>query len=179
MIAGKKVALRAVQKQDLLQLMQWRNRADYRQYFREYRELNEQNQELWFDKYVINDKDTIMFAIVSNDEKQELLGCCGLCYINWLQRFADLSLYIGWQNAYIDDEGIAEEACSLLLDYAFGELCLHKVWTEIYEFDAPKNALYLKMGFHQDGLLRDNYYHNKRWWNSRIMSILDKDFYQV
>ena len=40
MIRGKKVALRAVEKEDLPYLMEWRNRPEYRQYFREYRELN-------------------------------------------------------------------------------------------------------------------------------------------
>ena len=176
MISGKKVALRAVQKEDLPFLMEWRNRPEYRQYFREYRELNLQNQEQWFDRTVVNDRNTIMFTIVKSDRPEERLGCCGLCYINWVQRFADLSLYIGWNNAYIDKEGYAQEACELLFDYGFGELGLHKIWTEIYEFDAPKYELYTNMGFEQDGLLRENYYHEGKWWNSRIMSLLERDY---
>lgn len=176
MICKEKVALRAVCREDLPYLMEWRNRPEYRQYFREYRELNMQNQEQWFNNCVVGDKNTIMFTIVKNDDTHEVLGCCGLCYINWVQRFADLSLYIGWQNKYIDDEGYAKEACELLFDYGFGELGLHKIWTEIYEFDEPKNKLYLSLGFSQDGLLRENYFHNGKWWNSRIMSLLDRDY---
>jgi len=177
MIIGKKVILRAISKEDLPQLMKWRNRSDFRKHFREYRELNIQMQENWFNNFVVNDKNTIMFAAISNDEKQELLGCCGLCYINWIQRFADLSLYIGWNNSYIDSCGFAEEACRLLFGYAFGELCMNKIWTEIYEFDNLKNELYLKLGFQQDGLLRENYYYENKWWNSRIMSLLAHDYY--
>ena len=176
MIRGKKVALRAVEKEDLPYLMEWRNRPEYRQCFREYRELNLQNQEQWFERTVVNDRNTIMFTIVRNDESQERLGCCGLCYINWVQRFADLSLYIGWNNTYIDQEGYAQEACDLLFRYGFGELGLHKIWTEIYEFDEPKYRLYTAMDFHQDGLLRENYFHNGKWWNSRILSLLDRDY---
>ncbi|MDO5602257.1 MAG: GNAT family protein [Oscillospiraceae bacterium] len=175
MICGEKTALRAVEKEDLPYLMEWRNRPEYRQYFREYRELNLQNQEQWFNNCVVNDRNTVMFTIVKNDETHERLGCCGLCYINWVQRFADLSLYIGWNNAYIDKEGYAQEACGLLFDYGFQELGLHKIWTEIYEFDTPKQELYLQLGFQQDGLLRENYFHKGKWWNSRIMSLLEQD----
>jgi RimJ/RimL family protein N-acetyltransferase len=106
----------------------------------------------------------------------ELLGCCGYVYINWVHRHADLSLYIGWQGTYIDDKGFAEDACRTLLAYGFNELCLNKVWTEIYEFDHKKKALYDLFGFHQDGLLRQNYFHGGKWWDSRILSLLSKEF---
>ena len=74
----------------------------------------------------------------------------------------------------IDNEGYAEESCQLLLDYGFKELCLNKVWTEIYEFDDKKKALYGKFGFQQDGLLRQNYWYDGKWWDSRILSLLKK-----
>ena len=61
-----------------------------------------------------------------------LIGCCGLVYINWKNSHADLSLYIGKKDLYIDDNGLAEESCKLLLDYAFSDIGLNKVWTEIY-----------------------------------------------
>ena len=176
MIVGSLVALRAVCREDLPILLEWRNRSDYRKYFREYRELNIDNQNEWFNNYVVHDKSTLMFAIVSTSDNK-LLGCCGLCYVNWVQKNADLSLYIGTNGCYIDDNGIAEEACKLLFNYGFGELGLHKIWTEIYEFDKKKYDLYIKLGFSQDALLRDNYFYNHKWENSRIMSIIDSDFY--
>lgn len=178
MIIGQKISLRAISTEDLPLLMEWRNRPHYRQYFREYKELNLQNQQAWFENSVLKDKNTIMFTIVLNDKDHTPIGCCGLCYINWVNRFADLSLYIGHNDAYIDKEGYAEEACRLLFEYGFGELALHKIWTEIYEFDAPKNDLYLQLGFHQDGLLRENYFHENKWHNSRILSLLASDFYK-
>jgi len=176
MIQGQKVSLRAVSRSDLPLLMEWRNQESFRQYFREYRELNMEHQENWFSKFVVGDDRTIMFSVVLNDAPHTLAGCCGLCYINWADRNADLSLYIGHQNAYIDQEGLAEEACRLLFSYGFGELGLHKIWTEIYEFDTPKKDLYTQLGFHQDGLLREQYFHRGRWWNARILSLLASEY---
>ncbi len=179
MIVGEKISLRALEKEDLPFLQAWRNREEFRQYFREYRELNLEDQMSWFQKVVVGSNQTEMFMVVLNDEKNTPVGCCGLCYIHWVQRNADLSLYIGKDGVYIDDEGLAEEACRLLFRYGFGELNLHKIWTEIYEFDEKKYALYTHLGMKQDGWLRDNYFHNNRWWNSRILSILHDEFFAM
>lgn len=175
MIKGKLVGLGAVEKDHLERLRDWRNNTDFRKHFREHRELSKTDQEIWFENIVRKDPTTRMFSI-KRIEDDELLGACGFVYINWIHRHADLSLYIGWKDSYIDEEGYAEESCRLLLDYGFGELCFHKVWTEIYEFDKKKKKLYDSVGFSQDGLLRDNYWFEGRWWNSRMLSILQSEY---
>ncbi|HDP98985.1 MAG TPA: N-acetyltransferase [bacterium] len=175
MIYGKHICLTAVERADIQQLMLWRNQPDFRKHFREYRELNSDMQNKWFEEKVLQDPNTIMFS-VRKENNQQLLGCCGLVYINWIHRHADLSLYIGWNNSYIDDKGYADESCRLLLNYAFNELSLNKVWTEIYEFDGKKKQLYNKFKFQQDGLLRQNYYYDGKWWDSLILSILAEDY---
>lgn len=177
MLNGKLIGLFAVEKEDLEQLLDWRNNTEFRKHFREYRELNMTMQEKWFEQKVLNDPTTMMFSIRRLSDN-ELLGCCGFVYINWVHRHADLSLYIGWEDAYIDNYGYAEESCKLLFDYGFNELNLNKIWTEIYEFDTPKKKLYDQLCFKQDGLLRQNYFYDGKWWDSRIMSILAGEYHQ-
>lgn len=158
MIKGNKVYLSAVEEKDLEQLRYWRNLPEYRKYFREYREISRPMQEKWFSDVINGNNTTIMFAIHMLDNNM-LAGCCGLCYINWVHRYSDLSLYIGKDNVYIDNDGIAEESCRLLFGYAFGELGLNKIWTEIYEFDKKKYNLYNSLGFCKDGFLRKHYFY--------------------
>jgi RimJ/RimL family protein N-acetyltransferase len=177
MLKGKKIGLTAVEKEDLAKLRDWRNEPEFRKNFREYRELNMAMQEKWFEQKVLDDPNTMMFAIRRLSDG-ELLGCCGFVYINWVHRHADLSIYIGWKDAYIDDEGLAPESCELLFKYGFDELNLNKIWTEIYEFDQKKWALYQELGFVQDGLLRENYFYDGKWWGSRMISLLAKDYRQ-
>lgn len=174
MISGKLVGLDPLDSEDLEILRHWRNNPNFRQYFREYREISKDMQTEWY-KRTLNDKSTLMFSVRRLSDGA-LLGCCGLCYINWVNRNADLSLYIGYDDLYIDDIGYAEEATQLLLRYGFYELGLHKVWTEIYEIDTPKKALYEKLGLRIDGVLRDNYFHNGSYLNSFMFSILREDF---
>jgi RimJ/RimL family protein N-acetyltransferase len=175
MLKGQMVGLAAVEREDLKELRDWRNNPEFRKHFREYRELSMADQENWYQHKVLTDPTTMMFSIRSLGNN-ELLGCCGFVYINWVHRHADLSLYIGSKNVYIDDKGVAEDASRVLLRYGFGELGLNKVWTEIYEFDTKKKALYDHIGMKQDGLLRENYFYDGKWWNSRILSILSSEF---
>ncbi|MEY8764936.1 MULTISPECIES: GNAT family N-acetyltransferase [Clostridium] len=175
MLKGKKVYLAAVERNDLALFMNWRNREDFRKYFREYREINCDMQNNWYESKVLNDSSTIMFSIKRIDDNR-LLGCCGLCYLNWIYRYAEISIYIGLDNVYIDNKGYAEESCKLLFEYGFNNLGLNKIWTEIYEFDALKKQLLDKFNFHLDGVLRENYFYNGKWYNSFILSLLNKEF---
>lgn len=175
MLKGERIFLDTIEPQDLEQLRYWRNLPEYRKYFREYQEINSDMQKKWYESKVVNDNSTIMFAI-RDTETQELLGCCGLCYINWVHRNSDLSLYIGKNECYIDEEGIAEEACRLLFNYGFGELGLHKIWTELYEFDEKKISLFQKLGMTIDGIWRSQYFYQGRYWDSKLLEILSTEW---
>ena len=179
MISNNYVNLRAIERKDLEQLQSWRNNSKFRQYFREYRELSFDNQIQWFEQYVINDRNTLMFGI-EDANTNKLVGVNGLCYINWVNRTADLSLYIGWENVYIDEgkNGYARNSLKLLLDYAFLTLNLNKVWTEIYDTDIKKIALFEDFGMHLDGQLRENNFSNGIFIDSRIYSLLAREWTQ-
>jgi hypothetical protein len=176
MITGKLVGLRAIEKSDLALLRDWRNNPKFRKNFREIRELSMSNQEAWFERIVLGSRDDFMFIIVRLEDNTPI-GVCGLTYINWIIRSADFSFYIGHEAKYIDNDGYAEEAAKLLIDYGFNILNLHKIWTELYEFDNIKiSFLTGKLGFHKDGVLVDNCFEGGKYWNSYIVSILAKEF---
>ena len=103
MLKGEITGLRAIERGDLEALRGWRNQPEMRRFFREYREISEDMQTAWYEKKVLADPATRMFAIedlVTGD----LLGACGLCYIDTINRNADFSIYLGADDLYIDDE---------------------------------------------------------------------------
>jgi RimJ/RimL family protein N-acetyltransferase len=173
MLAGSAVTLRAIERNDLEQLLAWRNRPDYRRYFREYRELSMDNQLRWFEGEVIGNPKVRMFSIVERSSGR-LLGACGLCYIDWLRRSSDVSIYIGADDLYIDQH-YAPDAASVMIEYGFKELGLHRLWAEIYDFDDRKKRLLEKLGFHLDGRFRDGHWTEGGWHDSLIYSRLSTD----
>lgn len=175
MIKGKLVGLRALEKDDLPLLRDWRNITAFRRNFREFRELNMTNQENWFSKVNASPND-FMFMIERLEDKLPL-GACGLLYTNWIIRSADFSFYIGNEEAYIDSKGYADEAADVLIKYGFDNLNLNKIWMELYEFDKMKISFFTeKFGFKQDALLRENCFEDGRYWNSLIISLIRSDF---
>ena len=173
MIVGQYSSLRAIERNDLPQLMQWRNNPELRKYFRETSEINSINQDKWFD--MINDMNSIhkMFAIIETDTNR-LIGACGLCYIDWMNRSADFSIYIGYKDIYIDDT-YAIDAGELLRDYGFDILNLHRLWAEIYSIDEPKKKFFNTLNFQLDGELRQTYWYDAVWHNSLFYSLLSNE----
>jgi RimJ/RimL family protein N-acetyltransferase len=173
LITGKKVGLRALEKEDLPFLRDWRNITEFRKHFREVRELSLTDQEAWFDSLQKTKHINYMFTIVDLDTEKPI-GAAGLLYINWIIRSADFSFYIGDKNKYIGNDGIAKESAQLLINYGFNNLNLHKIWMELYEFDSQKiNFFKNDFNFKQDGLLRDNCFEEGKYWDSIILSLIN------
>ena len=170
MLTGSITGLRAVERADLGQLLEWRNRPDYRRFFREHRELSSEQQNAWFENTVLRDPATRMFSIIEISNGR-LLGACGLCYIDWLNKNADFSIYIGADNLYIDGK-FAPDAARVLISHAFGELGMHRLWAEVYDFDEAKQDFFKGLGFSLDGRHRETHWGEGRWNDSLFFGLL-------
>lgn len=129
------VELRAIEREDLPQMLTWRNNPKNRRFFREYRPLNMKHQTAWLES-LADDRNTQMFAIT---ESGELVGACGLTSIDWLARSAEVSLYIG--DCYLDED-MAPQALKCLEKYAQSVVGLRRLWAEVWAFDVRKRALF-------------------------------------
>lgn len=163
-MTGTYVGLRAIEKTDLDLLLKWRNKPEFRVFFREYKELNKDNQMKWYENTVLNDNNTRMFAIIAL-ETEEIIGACGLCFIDWINRNADFSIYIGKNNLYIDDL-YAIDAAKLLETYGFEELNLHRLWAEIYSIDEKKIRFFNQLRFIQEGHFKETHWTTGKWVDS-------------
>jgi RimJ/RimL family protein N-acetyltransferase len=115
-----------------------------------------------------------MFAIVEL-ESGRLLGASGLCYVDWVNRNADFSIYIGADDLYID-EVFAHDAALTMARYAFHELGMHRLWSEIYDFDKPKERFFERLGFTLDGRHRQTHWGEGKWHDSLFYGLLAHDF---
>jgi RimJ/RimL family protein N-acetyltransferase len=173
MLSGELVGLRAVERADLPQLLEWRNAPQLRRYFRERYELGMGDQLAWFERVSapgVRARDAVMFAIVRLPEG-ELVGACGLCYLDWISATAELSIYIGAGLAYVED-ALAPDACGILIDYAFDELNLRRLWVEVFAFDRAKAALLESLGFALEGTQRGHRFEAGSYHDSLLYGLL-------
>jgi len=106
-------------------------------------------------------------------EQRELIGCCGLHYIDWRMRFAEFGIFISKEARGL---GLGREALIMLCNYGFREMNLHKIWAEVYEFNKAI-SLYNDIGFSTDGVLRDNCFNDGKYYNSHIISVLEDEWF--
>jgi RimJ/RimL family protein N-acetyltransferase len=174
MLTGKYVALRTIEREDLPTLLAWRNQPHFRRFFREYRELSIDHQNDWYENIVLKDKAVQMFSIISKEDNS-LLGAAGLCYIDSINHSADLSIYIGHDDLYIDDH-YAVDAANILLNYGFCELNLHRIWAEIYSIDIKKKRFFNHLGFTLEGTHRQTHWTEGCWVDSEFYGLLVNEF---
>lgn len=170
MLKGNYTGLRAIERDDLELLRAWRNRPEYRKYFREFREISIEQQLSWYESVQRKNSDAKMFAIIDL-ENGELIGACGLCYLDQFNRSADLSIYIGTNGCYIDEK-FAPDAAKTLITYGFDELNLHRIWSEIYSIDQKKQKLFKEIGLKHDGTLRQTHWTGGAWCDSLYFGII-------
>jgi len=151
----------------------WRNIPDFRDNFREFREINSEQQMRWFESVSAPNSIHHMFGI-TDKESGELIGAAGLCYIHWAYRTADLSFYIGKDGLYAD--GIyGRDTVEALLKYGFGSLNLNRIWCELYETDSQKIKLLESLNFLREGRLRSNAFKNGKYVDGFIYGKLKSD----
>ena len=73
-------------------------------------------------------------------------------------------------------KGYGTDATRTLLDFAFGELGLHRVELEVNDFNPRAVRAYEKAGFKRDGVLRDSLYREGKFHDVFVMSILREEW---
>ena len=174
MITGDEIILSAIEEHHLKQIVSWRNNPKLRQYFRQINEISLNIQTKWF--YKIEQSCNDYFFSILKKEDLKIIGVCGLNYIHWVNRNAQLSIYIGENNEYIDEAGLALEAADLIINFGFNNLNLKKIICEIFSFDVKKQHLVAKLNFKLEGKLIEQVYKNGEYHDSLIFGLLRRNY---
>ncbi len=175
MIRNDDVVLEEIDEKNLDQMRQWRNMPEMRRYFREWRDITVAKQIDWYNKTGNNSSpNNVHFQIMKYDgniDNRELIGYCGLLNIDFRIRSAEFSVYLGSGRG----KGCGKKALLMLFDYGFKEINLHKIWCEVYDLNTAVEV-YRKIGFVDEGILRDNQFCEGKYINSYRLSMLESEW---
>ncbi len=162
-LKGEKVILRRVVEEDYSTFLLWLNDPEIRinlaiRYTVDIADLKNRLSE------------GVYLSIIFEDK---LAGYVALKDISQLNQRAYLETVVGVQFRRM---GVAKDALITLLNYAFGELNLHKVLLEVYEFNQSAYELYKKVGFVLEGRLRQNSFKMGKFYDLLIMGVLKEEF---
>lgn len=113
------------------------------------------------------------FAIHATDSAAPI-GIISLMNISEANASADLSIIVA--DADYRGRGFGSDAIRTMLRYGFEELALHRVGLSVFEFNEPAIAAYEKLGFREEGRLREVLERDGSRHDAILMSILEREW---
>jgi len=128
--------------------------------------------EITYWKSVYKNEEGIYWAIARSDNNK-LIGTIGLN--NWRKKHNKIELSYDLAKEYWG-KGIMSKALKAILEYAFNEMKINRV--QALTVPENKNSFFLLQsnGFVNEGLLREYRFHNEKYHNLFMFSILKNDF---
>jgi len=176
MIKGKLVNLRAVEKKDLEEIMKWVNDREITKYLVAFLYPVSRVEEEKFLERAMSHNDTEKTLVIETKEGI-YIGQIGLHKIDWKNRNAELGIVIG--NKEYWGKGYGTDAIEVLLNHAFNQMNLFKVYLRVFEYNKRGIRCYEKCGFKEEGRLRKNHFYNGEYYDEIIMGILKNEFIKI
>lgn len=123
----------------------------------------------WINFHNNNPEEVLL--VVEDTTAGKLIGHVGLYKIDAIAKKAEYGILIADDDSR--GKGYGTKCTSLMVDYAFTKLGMHKVTAEVLSENAASIAMFKKCGFQVDGCLRDDVYKNNRYYDVLCMSIIN------
>jgi len=180
-LRGDTVSLHAWEEDDLDFYQEHRNRAAIRRPLTDVTPRNRHQVEAFFEERIHGD-DVMDFLVCTGDESAmqsgdaEALTRIGEVAIPWVNQPHASGMLVYWAAPEHQGNGYIPAATSLLLDHAFGERRLHKVWAVVIEPNEPSQAVLEKLGFELEGTYREETWYEGAYVDSRRYGLLASDW---
>jgi RimJ/RimL family protein N-acetyltransferase len=168
MLRTSRVVLAPLTEADLPRLFQWINDREQVLFNAPYKPVHAGAHREWFES-IRKRPDVVIFGI-RLIHSGKLIGSCQLHSIHPVHRSAEFQIRIG--EVRERGKGYGLEAVRLLLDHAFRDLNLRRVFLHVYKTNRAVLRLYEKAGFVREGELRRAAYVNGRYVDVIVMGIL-------
>lgn len=126
----------------------------------------------WID-YHRSQKNEVIWAIVRQDD-DSCVGHVGLYEIDFRIRAAEFAIMIGDRSMW--GKGIGSACTQFAVEYGFAELNLNRIHLTVLSSNERAIRLYQRLGFREEGKLRQAQYKNGKYLDIFIMALLREDF---
>lgn len=172
MLEGDRIYIRLMEEKDIPYKVKWINNPDFRYTLNFDYPISEIGTKKWLHK-VAGDSTRKDFTVCLK-ENDKPIGYGGFINIDFKNSKAES--YMGIGDLSCQGKGLATEIREVLLDYAFFELSLNKVYAFVWKENKPMISLNKKVGFKIEGLLRQDILSHGERRDRYIMGILQEEY---
>ena len=142
-IKSEGILLRPINEEDLITVVNWRNKDSIRKWFINNDQITIERQIKWFEKYIETPNDYI-FVIEESNVLKQAVGIASLYNVDKEQ--AEFGrLFIGQEEAR--GKNIGKKVVKLLCEFAFDELEIKKIYLDVLNNNEVAINIYQKMWF--------------------------------
>lgn len=175
MIYGKRIRLRAPERDDVPRFAAWLNDPEVRQGLSMYLPLSISEEERWFEHMLQTPAGEHPLTIeVKRDETWIPIGNCSFMNIDWRNRSAEIGIFIGEKSFW--NQGFGSEAMKLMLEHGFQTLNLNRIFLRVFQTNPRAINSYEKVGFIHEGRLRQAEYRDGKYVDVLLMSVLRSEW---
>jgi RimJ/RimL family protein N-acetyltransferase len=175
MISEGKVRLRAFREDDLKNSVAWLNNPAVTRYLLNMRPWSLVEEKAWIERTMRNEDPSAVTLVIETTDG-EYVGSTGLMHIDRRNQNAEAGIVIGRPEEW--GRGLGTDAMKGLLRHAFEELNLHRVSLRVYVFNERAMRSYAKLGFVEEGRLRQAMYRHGAWHDVVLMAILADEWFE-
>lgn len=172
-----KIYLRALEISDYEVTTKWRNDPEVTELLGgNFYYISSEREKKWIEGAIMNDSTSIRLGIVIKDS-HKLIGLVNLTNIEWINRKAEFSIVLGDKDEW--GKGYGQEATKEILKFGFTQRNLEKIYLTVDVLHERAIALYGKIGFKKEGLLRRDHFKNGSFRDVFVFSILKDEYYEL
>jgi RimJ/RimL family protein N-acetyltransferase len=168
-IKGKNIYLREVHELDVNDnYYYWMNDPEINQYMETRFFPQSKTSILQYVRDHTGNSNEVFFAscLLDNDLH---IGNCKLGAINWINRRAEISMFIGEKSYW--RRGLGTEIIGLIVRYGFETLGLHRLTSGVIDTNEGSKRMFENNGFTKEGVLKDHAYCSDTWHDCYIFGI--------
>lgn len=168
-IKGKTVYLRPITEEDTDLVVRWRNDKKVVENFIYRKPITRDDHLNWFHNKI--EKGLVYQFIICDNETDKPLGSVYLQNFEEDCKKAEFGSFLGEDEAY--GRGLGTETCSLLVEYSFEVLGLHKLESRVIAYNVASRRMLEKSGYVQEAYLRDELFLNGKYEDLTFYGIIN------
>jgi RimJ/RimL family protein N-acetyltransferase len=175
-IKGKKITLRAIEPEDLLQLHKWANDPEIQYGLGGWHfPTNMADQQKWLADLFVHSLNQ-RFAIVAGE--LGLIGTANLVNIDWKNKNAFHGMMLG--DKAIRGKGFGVDTVMTIMKFAFEELGLERLDGAMIAYNEASLKMYIeKCGWKEEGRQRNWYFRKGKFWDKVIVGVTRSDYLEL
>jgi RimJ/RimL family protein N-acetyltransferase len=168
------IELRPLAESDVDSIMTWVNRAEVVGNIAAFSgpPMTRDDELAWIRRTIAATGERVWSVFAGDDGRY--LGQVGVHQIHARSRVGRLGCVIASRDEM--GKGFGSAAIRAVIDRGFGELGLHKLWLMVFRHNNRGRRLYGRIGFVEEGVLREEYLHEDAWHDMVRMSLLAREW---